>query len=615
MRLIGGVVVRGPRDANVSAAVESLVRGMPGVTARAGDGPVALVSGLRDGHVEATDLVLHVADLDLTNLEDLHAVTGEPGNVAGLISALYALEGPGFVRRLRGAFAIALWDRRRQTLMLAVDQVGIKRLYHATTSAAFAFASRVDALRAVASVDVTVEPTAVYNYLNFGYVPAPASILRGVERLAPGHLLVLREGTARLERYWDASYPARHVREAVAVSEMARLTEEAVGRTLRDASAKETGTFLSGGTDSSTVLGFMSRLTGERISAFSVGFHEERYDEQGYAAIAARHFGASHYIETVTADAALAAMPRIVDAYDEPFGNNSAIGTFFCAQLAASCGMTRLLAGDGGDEIFGGNERYATDRVFARYQQVPAVVRSGLLEPALRLLPDGGDTVIGRAQRYVRRASLPNPRRFYSYEFYFAQNAAEFLTRDFRAAVAAGAPYEVLERHWAQVDATSELNRLLYLDLKLTLGDSDLFKVVRTAELAAVDIRFPLLDLDLMDFMAGLPPHYKVRGTEKRYLFKRAFRPLLPAAILGKRKHGFGVPAGDWIRGHHGFRALAADTLLSARARQRGYLRPGIIDRLFALHGTERTVYYGDMLWRLLMLELWARRHAEGAAR
>jgi asparagine synthase (glutamine-hydrolysing) len=226
-------------------------------------------------------------------------------------------------------------------------------------------------------------------------------------------------------------------------------------------------------------------------------------------------------------------------------------------------------------------------------------------------LPDEAPSILGRAQRYIRRASIPNPRRFYSYEFHVAQNAAELLDPDFLRRVKADAPWQVLEGHFSRAGASSELNRLMYLDLKLTIGDNDLFKVTRTAELGGVNVRFPFLALPLVEFMGTVPISFKVRGLEKRYLFKRAFRNLLPAETLAKRKHGFGVPTAEWLRSHRGIRDLARDTLLSARTEQRGYFQRGALERLFAQHDRETAPFYGDIIWSVLMLELWHRRHLD----
>jgi asparagine synthase (glutamine-hydrolysing) len=221
---------------------------------------------------------------------------------------------------------------------------------------------------------------------------------------------------------------------------------------------------------------------------------------------------------------------------------------------------------------------------------------------------------VGKAQRYVRRASLPTARRLYSYAFFLAQDGRDLLAPELLAAADAEGPWRIVESHFGRARATSELNRILYMDIKLTLGDNDLVKVTRTAELAGLGVRFPLLDRPLVEFTATLPADFKVRGQEKRYLFKRAFRSLLPVEILAKRKHGFGIPTSDWLRRHRGFRELAHDALLSPWARGLGYFRPGALERLFALHESDPTPYYGDQLWTVLMLHLWHRRHLEGRA-
>jgi asparagine synthase (glutamine-hydrolysing) len=220
--------------------------------------------------------------------------------------------------------------------------------------------------------------------------------------------------------------------------------------------------------------------------------------------------------------------------------------------------------------------------------------------------------VIGRARRYVRRASLPNPRRFYSYGFLFAQDAHALLDPGFAGTVDREAPWALIQTYFDRVQATSELNRLMYLDMKLTIGDNDLLKVTRTAEMAGVGVRFPMLDPALVEFTAAWPARFKVRGLEKRHLFKRAFGTLLPRETILKQKHGFGVPTSEWLRSHPGFRSLLRDTLLSPRARQRGYLRPGAVERLLEQHEADATPYYGDVLWTLLMLELWQQRHLDG---
>jgi asparagine synthase (glutamine-hydrolysing) len=552
-----------------------------------------------------------VSDMDLLNRSELAAVVGVTPQDGDLLTRLYAMEGATFVRRLRGAFALAVWDRRRQQLVLATDHLGIRRLYYTVGARWASFASRLTAVLAGPETCREVDSAAIYSYLNFKFVPAPATPFLGVRRLPPGHVLVLRPGVTKLQPYWDMSYPERDLCEERAAARLYRLTHQAVADSVAQLDSKRTGTFLSGGTDSSTVLGLVTYVTREPVNAFSIGFEEERYDELQWARLASERFGARHHIRTVTAADALAILPELVEAYDEPLGNNSMLGTFLCAQLAREHGVTRLLAGDGGDEIFGGNERYRMDQIFARWTRVPTALRRGLLEPILLNLPNGLPGPFEKARRYIRRASLPNPRRFYSYEFYVAQNAGGLLAPDFLSTTELDEPWRVLEEHFRRVSAVSELNRLLYLDLKLTIADNDLFKVTRTAEAAGIAVRFPLLSVPLVEFTGTLPARFKVRGVEKRYLFKRAFRVLVPSEILAKRKQGFGVPTSEWLRSDRRFVELARDTLLSARARERGYFGEGALEQLFALHAADSTPFYGDLLWSFLMLELWHQRHVD----
>ncbi len=548
--------------------------------------------------------------LDLITLADLAGVADE----AQIIATLWRKDGERLVDRLKGAFAFAVWDADRRELLLATDRLGIKRLYHAAGPGGIGFATRPGVLPDVAGLVRHVDPLAVYHYLNFGFVPAPYSIYAGVRRLSPGEVLRVRNGAESRRRYWDLQYTERPQSLDVAGAEMRRLLGLAVTRALAGTTPKETGAFLSGGTDSSTVVGLMTEATGERANAFSIGFQEERYNELRYADIAARRFDASHHTAIVTADEAFGVLPRLVEAYDEPYGNDSTIPTYFCAALARSHGIDWLLAGDGGDELFGGNERYRVHQIFALYGRLPRWFRRSMVEPVLSALPDGGTSTLGRAQRYVRRAQMPAVRRFFHYEFFVAQEAPSVLTPEFLRAIDPEAPWALAEEHFGRAVARSELNRLLYLDVKLTIGDNDLYKVTRTADVAGVTVRFPMLDEAVAEFTGTLPARYKVRGLEKRYLFKHALRTLLPPEILRKPKHGFGLPVSDWLRSHRGFRDLARETLLSPRFVDLGYVRRDALERVFALHESDTTTYYGTILWTLLMFALWHRRHVGGGA-
>ncbi|MDO8475179.1 MAG: asparagine synthase-related protein [Candidatus Rokubacteria bacterium] len=614
MSLIGGLVYRDPTRPVEPGRLSlgSLADPGAGRGTRIGLPGALLATEGEQAACAQWDGAAAAMDHDLTNLDEIRGSSKVEPTIRVLEDG-YRRHGARFLAALRGGFALALWWPRSRRLLLAADRFGIRRLYYAATPEGIAFGTRVSVPLALPGTTSAVDPEAVYAYLNYSAIPAPQTVYRAIRRLPPGHLLEWEDGRLRVEPYWDMRYTERAISRTAASASLRRHTEEAVGDALRGADPKHTGAFLSGGTDSSTVVGLMTRLTGERVNAFSIGFLETRYDELQYAELAARHFDAAHYTRVVTADDAFSCLPEVVEAYDEPFGDNSALPTFLCARQARETGMRLILAGDGGDEIFGGNERYRREQILARYRLIPGAIRKGLIEPILGAVKPGRMDVLGKAQRYVGRASQPNPDRFYSTEFFIARERLRLLHPDFLSAVTADAPFRIARRHFDAVTARSELNRLLYVDLKITIGDNDLFKVTRMAELAGIAVRFPMLDPRLVEFTGTLPAWHKVRGTEKRHLFKRAFSTLLPAATLAKVKHGFGLPISDWLRTHGPFRELARDTLLSRRSRERGYFAPGVMEELFRLHEDDRTPFYGDLLWSLLMLELWHGHHGDVA--
>jgi asparagine synthase (glutamine-hydrolysing) len=368
------------------------------------------------------------------------------------------------------------------------------------------------------------------------------------------------------------------------------------------------GTFLSGGTDSSTITGLLGATSGAPAQTFSIGFDAEGYDEMVYARIAARHFGAAQHEYYVTPGDVVDAIPRIADTYDQPFGNASAVPTYYCAKLAHDSGMSRMLGGDGGDELYGGNARYAKQRQFAFYERIPPFLRHGLIEPVANRLPLTGQVALLRkARSYVAQASMPMPERYDSYNLLERLGAANVLTADFLAGIDTAAPARRLREIYGASDAQSLINRMLALDFQITLADNDLPKVTRMCELAKIDVAFPMLHDDVIDFSLRLPPGEKLRGNRLRHFFKEALKDFLPPEVIAKQKHGFGLPVGVWLQGREGLRTLAGDTLATLRGRQ--IVRADFIDRLLDEHLATHAGYYGTMVWILMMLELWFQRH------
>lgn len=559
-----------------------------------------------------------VCDVELCGEEDLRTSCGTPaprGNTAALLAALYERHGEEFVEKLRGNFSLILWDREARKLVAAIDGFGVKRLVYYENSAVLVVASRIDALVRSGEIDTVVNPRTIVDVLNFTTAAAPETAIRNVFRLMPGTLLLANGGGTRAKTYWDMRYhPDGSATEEALSRELEQVVEGAVRECCKTAGQAETGAFLSGGTDSSTVVGMMDRAGAKPVNAFSIGFREQPFNELEYASITARKFGAKHHTYLVSPEDCLEALPRMVRAFDEPFANASAIPTYFCARLAAQTGTKVLLAGDGGDELFGGNERYATDKIFEAYQEIPRFLRKGLIEPALGVLPSKFP-LVAKARSYVRRSNIPALDRYFSYNFLCAHGPAEVLDPGLLSALNGYSLLDVPSRHYREASATDHLDRLLYVDVKMTLGDSDLPKVTCMSELAGVVTLFPFLDRAVAEFSGRMPPRLKVKGFDKRYLFKRAFRNLLPPEVIRKKKHGFGIPVSNWLKTDPRLRELSRDTLFSSRAFGRGYFRRQFIEELFRQYEADDSTYYGDTVWTFLVLELWHRQFVDEVAK
>jgi len=553
-------------------------------------------------------------DTDLYNTEELSGVLEEkgiPGSQMPLAEAvvnLYRLKGLSFVEHLQGAFAIAIWDESLQQLLLAVDRFGFKTLYWKQERERILFGSRVSAVRAGESVPAEISSESIIQFLLFSVVPAPLSIFKGIERLSPGFLLTFRRGELAKKRYWDLAYPEETGRdEAYWSRELCEEMRGAVHRHLAGCEAEKTGSYLSGGTDSSSVAAFMA----ERFmptTTFSISFPVEGYNEIEFARTAARRFQTRHFERCLSPEDAATAIPKLIRYYDEPFANSSAIASYHCALLARDNGVDMLLAGDGGDELFGGNERYASDKRFALYQSVPLWMRQVFIEPMASLLPVT-DGKLSLPRRYIRRAQIPNPRRILSYSLFLNVPTHEVFEPGFLKESSESGFLAIAEEHFRSASASSELNRLLYLDVKMTLADNDLRKVSGTAELAGVQVRYPFLDQRLAEFSGRIPTNLKLKGMEKRYIFKQAMKGILPDQVLYKKKHGFGVPLGEWFLHDSRLKSLVQDVLSDSRTRQRGYFRREFLDNLVRLHQQEAAGFYGEIIWYLVALELWHREH------
>jgi len=518
------------------------------------------------------------------------------------VVALYARYGHDLLSRIHGPFALALVDAATRTALIAVDRLGIRTLCFTLDGGGLVFGSTADHVVAHPGVRAELSEQGLFNYLYSHVVPSPGTIYRAVEKLLPGERVVVRDGRAERDFYWQVRYSDDTRATERELEERFRSVLRAA--VARGAEGDEAAAFLSGGTDSSTVAGLLTAVRGRPARTYSIGFAAEGFDETAYARIAARHFGTDAREYYATPEDVLQAIPVVAQHYDEPFGNASAVPTYICARLASADGYRVMLAGDGGDELFGGNVRYAKQKLFEYYGLLPDALRSAVIEPLVFRAPGGGFLPpVRKARSYIAQAKVPLPDRLESYNFLHRTALAEIFEPDFLRRVDVSEPLRLLRDAYARVDSGSALNRMLHLDLKQTLADNDLRKVSGMCEAVGVDVRYPLLDEDVVALAAEIPPTLKVKGLKLRYLFKKALRDFLPRETLRKTKHGFGLPFGLWLREHPALAGFAADSLVAFGCR--GIVQRAYVDRLIAEHRTGHATYFGTMIWVLMIAEQW----------
>ena len=533
---------------------------------------------------------------------ELAAVCAASGNAAAVAQA-YRQHGSECLRYVGGGFAIAVLDVENGNALLAVDRMGIRPLCYANPPGELVFGSSAETVARHPRVGARLSEQALFNYLYCHVVPSPGTIYRGVYKLQPGECLVFRNGVAEHRFYWRLRYRDRNPQPMAELEDRFRtLLREATTRAAGEDDA--VGAFLSGGTDSSTVTGLLTELRGKPARSYSIGFAAEGFDEMSYARVTARHFGAQAREYYVTPEDVVDTVPLIAKACDEPFGNASAVPTYLCARMAHADGVRVLLAGDGGDEIFGGNARYGWQKIFEAYAAVPAWFRRGVLEPIVFAMP-GGDALPPwrKMKSYIEQARIPLPERLESYNFLRRAPLAEIFEPEFLASVDPAQPLELQRQAYGGAGSASAVNRMMHLDLKFALADNDLRKVSRMSEAAGVEARYPLIDDALVEFSGELPPALKVRGLKLRYFFKHALRDFLPPETLSKKKHGFGLPFGLWAKEHRGLRELVQESLLAFGRRR--IVRASYIQELLRRHGEDHATYFGVMMWVMLMLERW----------
>jgi asparagine synthase (glutamine-hydrolysing) len=532
----------------------------------------------------------------------LAALADREGVIAAWKKAMTGSSSVAAAAAVSGDFAVALRDSDGRC-MLAVDRFAMRTLCYRVVDGELRYSDRADALSDAASA---LDAQAIFDYLYFHVIPSPRTIFEGVHRLPPGHVAMFDRGSLTVVPYWKPTFREPDAPSFPALrAEFRQLLRDAVTRQL---DGSKPACFLSGGTDSSTLAGMIGEVSGRAAATYSIGFDAEGYDEMTYARIAARHFKTEHHEHYLTPDELVDSIALVAGSYDQPFGNSSALPAYWCARVAREDGVGRLLAGDGGDELFGGNSRYAMQRVFGMYSKVPAVLRKALLDPLFGLDVARKLLLVRKAAGYVRQANTPMPDRLQHYNLLLRLGMPEVLTASFLSRVAEGAPLEAQRAVWAAAADAAPINAMLAFDWRYTLAESDLPKVVGSAALAGITVGFPFLDQALVDFSLRLPPRYKLNRLRLRWFFKEALRGFLPDEIITKKKKGFGLPFGVWVNRHDKLKRLAVDSLRSFA--DRGVVRPQFISTLLQTHLQAHPGYYGEMVWILMMMEQWLRQHA-----
>jgi asparagine synthase (glutamine-hydrolysing) len=506
--------------------------------------------------------------------------------------------GRSVLEKIHGPFAFCLLEPERRYALLAIDRVGIRPLAYYCRNGLLVFGSQLDQIIGHPHVETAIDPQAIFNYLYFHMIPSPGSIYSGVSKLQPGELLEFDNGQVTRDFYWQLRYKDSGCSKKELLAQLQSHLEQSV---LSCAPDHQTGAFLSGGLDSSTVTGFYQKIAKRPIDVFTMGFAADGYDEMEYARLTAAHFKVNLHEYYVTPADVLQAIPLIAQTYDEPFGNDSAVPAYYCAKFARELGMTQLLAGDGGDEIFAGNSRYAKQKVFDFYRHVPGIAKSIIESLAFNLPP------LRKVKSYIEQARIAMPERMETYNFLHRTPLAEIFFEDFLNQIDPDEPLQYLRNTYNRTSNDDLIKQMLFLDDKFTLADNDLRKVNRMCELAGVDVHYPMLQENLVEFAASIPSKWLMQGFELRSFYKEGMRDFLPKETLRKSKKGFGLPCGVWMSSDKQLKQFAEVSL--AGISKRGILNPAYIKNIIELHQSGHASYYGIMIWILVILEQWLLAH------
>ncbi len=581
---------------------------------------------LEGGHqpiANEDDSVQVVCNGEIYNFRELRAELEAKGHVfrtnsdTEVVVHLYEEEGLGLFLRLRGMFAIALWDETRSRLVLGRDRLGKKPLYMAREADRVLFASEIKSILEVRQAARRINPQALREYLALGYVPAPLTLLDGIEKLLPGFYAVIDDGGVRCEQYWEVPLETE---EAVSESEWIERVREKFLESVRIRLISDVplGAFLSGGIDSSAIVAAMARLTDQPVKTYSIGFEgaDSFYNELPYARIVANAFKTDHH-EIIVRPEIANLLPSLIWYLDEPIADSAFVTTYLVARLA-SRSVKVILSGVGGDELFGGYRRYLGDSIAGYYRMLPEALRKKWLPGLVAALPQDRHSNIKNYLRYadafLKTAEGDSSSRYMSYVTLFSADLqSHLLDRGVNGNGAThvdGLASEIMGQYFDDGKACTGLNRLIYVDLKTSLADDLLALTDKMTMAASIECRAPFMDQELVELASAMPASFKVHGLTMKYLLKKAVRPWLPKEIINRKKRGFGAPMGAWFRNDLG--PLVKSLLSEGQVKRRGLFNWSAVEEIIGRHMAQKNDYT-DQLLALVNLELWCRIFLDGA--
>jgi len=520
-----------------------------------------------------------------------------------ILPHLYEEYGEAMLEHINGMFAFALWDKRKEKLLIARDRFGEKPLYYGVFDGKLIFASEPKVLLANASVKAEINTNALRQFLSFDYVPAPHSIYKGISKLPAAHFLTVEKGETKTRRYWNLSWNKNGNTPSIekAAEELRELLADSVR--MRLVADVPLGILLSGGVDSSSVAAFATQFSTEKVKTFSIGFEEDSFDESKFARQVATHLGTEHYEEKLSVEKAADLISEIGTWLDEPMSDGSLIPTFLLSRFVRKH-VTVALGGDGGDEIFAGYPMYFAHKVANIYNSVPQFLRNGLIEPIVNNLPVSNKNLSFdyKAKRFVAASKYDVVTRHHSWFGSFSiDEQSNLLSKDVLAATSNDI-YKDAKELLEICDAQSEIERMQFLDINYYMAEDILTKVDRASMAVSLEVRAPFLDPRIAQFAASIPLEYKLKGNKGKYILKKAVEPFLPKNILHRPKKGFGIPIADWLKGR--LNPLMHELLDSKRLKEQGLFDEKFVQKIIKEHETN-AVSHHKQLWTLLVFQLW----------